>query len=307
MILIIAPEDDIHALVVGEWIRKAGKEFYIWNSTWFPWKHRISWSSSETTLHVGNMTFDISKLSTIWWRRFRKPTVSPVITDTLVKQFCRSEATALIKSIVHKCTSVINNPEAELHADSKILQLERAEFLGLAIPKTLVSNNIEDIIDFIKTTGRTVCKNLGSDYPHGVFTKMCTVEDFKNDLTDGLTPTIIQELVPCEADVRVCIIGDNLFAGALKHSNSIKDVDWRIKPFGWKSHQLPHDLREKLIKLVRSFNLDTASIDLRLTPTGNYVFFEINPNGQFLFLEIETGLPISKTFAQYLIDHKKNN
>ncbi|MGW4639272.1 hypothetical protein ACWEN6_12125 [Sphaerisporangium sp. NPDC004334] len=37
-----------------------------------------------------------------------------------------------------------------------------------------------------------------------------------------------------------------------------------------------------------------------LTPDGRHAFLEINPNGQFLWIEAATGLPISAAIADLL-------
>jgi glutathione synthase/RimK-type ligase-like ATP-grasp enzyme len=46
-----------------------------------------------------------------------------------------------------------------------------------------------------------------------------------------------------------------------------------------------------------------GAIDMRLTPEGEYVFLEINPTGQWLFIEAATGQPIAAAFADLLIQH----
>ena len=43
-----------------------------------------------------------------------------------------------------------------------------------------------------------------------------------------------------------------------------------------------------------------GAVDLRRTPDGRYVFFEVNPAGQWLFVEERTGLPITERVAALL-------
>jgi hypothetical protein len=38
-----------------------------------------------------------------------------------------------------------------------------------------------------------------------------------------------------------------------------------------------------------------------LTPDGRYVVLEINPNGQYLWIEKATGLPISDAICDFLM------
>jgi hypothetical protein len=52
--------------------------------------------------------------------------------------------------------------------------------------------------------------------------------------------------------------------------------------------------------LIRRLGLEYGAIDLRLTPDGEYVFFEVDPSGQFLSIEQSSGLPISAAVATHL-------
>ena len=42
-------------------------------------------------------------------------------------------------------------------------------------------------------------------------------------------------------------------------------------------------------------------MDLILTPEGEYVWIEANPNGQFYWLEPPTGLPMAQAMANLLV------
>jgi len=46
--------------------------------------------------------------------------------------------------------------------------------------------------------------------------------------------------------------------------------------------------------------LSFGAIDLLLTPTGEYVFLEINPNGQWYWLELITGIPLTNAMCDVL-------
>ncbi len=109
-----------------------------------------------------------------------------------------------------------------------------------------------------------------------------------------LAPVIFQEYIPATADLRVIAIGEQLFAAAASTADSEYKVDVRLNlHVRYQAHELPADLSTKLLKFMRQLGLEYGAIDLRLTPEGEYVFFEINPAGQFLYIEQATGLPIS--------------
>ena len=86
-------------------------------------------------------------------------------------------------------------------------------------------------------------------------------------------------------------------------SLSIADIDWRVDlTASWKEHVLPNKMERRLILLLRNLGLHYGCIDLRQRPDGTYVFLEVNPAGQFLFIEIDTGQPLTQSFAELLLN-----
>ena len=55
------------------------------------------------------------------------------------------------------------------------------------------------------------------------------------------------------------------------------------------------------MRLVAELGLAYGAIDLVLTPDGRYVFVEINPNGQYLWIEHGTATPISDAVCDLLL------
>jgi glutathione synthase/RimK-type ligase-like ATP-grasp enzyme len=52
---------------------------------------------------------------------------------------------------------------------------------------------------------------------------------------------------------------------------------------------------------MEHFGLNYGALDLILTPDGRHVFLEVNPVGEFFWLERCPGLPISKAIADILL------
>ena len=115
-------------------------------------------------------------------------------------------------------------------------------------------------------------------------------------------PVIVQERIEKGVDVRVNIFGSAVYACEVETSFPQAELDWRIDVTArWYEHQLPKDVASKLIRLLRALKLDYGCIDLRRQPDGRYCFFEVNPSGQFLFAEIDTGQPLLRSLAELLI------
>lgn len=128
------------------------------------------------------------------------------------------------------------------------------------------------------------------------------VLNFINLLGISVSPSIFQEVIYGD-DIRVTIIGQTVFATKIKKKGSIKgEIDWRLgtedeRKLGYETVVLPKDIREKCLQIVRDLNLVFGAIDLIKDSNGEYWFLEINPNGQWGFIEQATREPLSKAMA----------
>jgi glutathione synthase/RimK-type ligase-like ATP-grasp enzyme len=112
---------------------------------------------------------------------------------------------------------------------------------------------------------------------------------------------VFQRHVAAVADLRVTIIGDEIFAAAVDLRELEYDVDVRMNPDAKHvAHDLPDDVADKLRGLMQPLGLVYGAIDLRLTEDGRCVFLEINPEGQFLYVEDHTGQPLAAALAARL-------
>lgn len=59
-------------------------------------------------------------------------------------------------------------------------------------------------------------------------------------------------------------------------------------------------MRESITRLVSDLGLAFGAIDLTVTPGGDQIIPEINPTGQFGFVEERAGLPIFNAVAELL-------
>jgi glutathione synthase/RimK-type ligase-like ATP-grasp enzyme len=115
-------------------------------------------------------------------------------------------------------------------------------------------------------------------------------------------PVIFQKHVPAVADLRVTAIGGEFYAAATDVRDAEYPQDVRMNlDAKYAAHELPPETTAKLRELMNRLGLVYGAIDLRLTPEGRYVFLEINPAGQFLYIEHATGQPIAAALADALL------
>ena len=119
-------------------------------------------------------------------------------------------------------------------------------------------------------------------------------------------PVIFQEAVAKKIELRVTVVGGKVMAAAIhSQQDSRRAGDWRHYPEldtarHYSVWQLPAEIEQRCLDVTAALGLCYGAIDLILTPEGEYVFLEINPHGQWEFIETATGLPISDAIADLL-------
>src|SRR5208282_439036 len=107
-----------------------------------------------------------------------------------------------------------------------------------------------------------------------------------------------------EADIRVTVVGKVVFATEIQSQDYEEtETDWRRGghvELVYRAHELPREITEKCVCLVRKFGLRFGAIDLILDRKGLYWFLEINPNGQWAWIQNRTGQPIAQAIVNEL-------
>ena len=200
----------------------------------------------------------------------------------------------------------MNPPIADEVAQRKIRQLQVARRVGLSIPETLVTNRPEAAREFVRrhrpeNVIRKAFRNI-AQAPRE--TSLVREEDLAAIDLVRYAPVIFQRFVPAEADLRVTVVEDELFAAAIRSGADYR-ADYRLG-LGSASVspcRLPDDVAARLLELMRSLSLAFGAIDMRLTPDGEHVFLEVNPAGEYLFISERTGQPIAAAIAASLQRH----
>jgi glutathione synthase/RimK-type ligase-like ATP-grasp enzyme len=194
-----------------------------------------------------------------------------------------------------------------------MLQLNIAKEVGFNIPNTLITNNSESIKRFLQSNlnKRAVVKLIHhhridiGDSIYNFFCKEVDKKVLKKLSYVNVTPILIQSKVPILAEIRITIVGDKIFATQLKskgdtysdihsideHNLLIKDLD------------LDKLISNKCMMIMEKLGLIISSIDLAVDIHNNVYFFEINPVGDWYWMENKTGSPITQTVCD-LLKHK---
>ncbi len=308
IVIILAPPDDVHARTVGWEIERRGGEAVILDTADFPTQWQVSLSatpSPDFTLTLADgRRIDGDHVTGLWWRRVSAHRIPDEVADRKHREFCRDEARALLDGWAYALGNRVMNPLAtELAARRKPYQLVMAARLKLDVPVTCVTNNPADAAAF--DTGcpeGTIYKVLtGTSFQFTETRAMGEAERKTFDLL-RLAPVIFQQRIDGSPDVRVTIVDDRVFAAELVPRHPEAQLDWRLDmTVEAQPHDLPGDLAQRLRAYHRAMGLRYGAYDLRRDASGRYVFFEVNPGGQFLFVEIQAGRAISAAIAESLL------
>lgn len=317
MLLIVSRAGDSHTGVVLGRLAEIGLPTELIDLSNFP--QRASMSLSRGTQRradhdielAGGRRLSLDAVKVVWWRRPQGFELHPEIRDPGYAMFAQSETQEAFAGLWPSLDVFwINDPEKDRLAGRKAWQLRLAAELGFEIPDTLITNDPVRARTFIEMRGpeNTVYKSFSATARHWRETRVLRTDELA--LLDNVrfAPVIFQEYIPADVDIRITIIGDRIFPAAIHSQETSYIQDFRMDMFSSRIEacQLPRDVEDKLLTLMQRLGLWYGAIDMRRTPEGRHVFLEINPAGQWLFVEDRTGQPITAALCSLMAAHAGN-
>ncbi len=324
MILVVTNRQDYTADFLLLEMRQRRVDYIRFNTEDFPQRVKVIWQLNNSGLD-GYFLFpkariSFSEITSIWYRRPVSPIPSPKIQDTVAYGFAVVESQAALDNIWRSLNCFwVSDPDCLRKAEYKLYQLKVASQIGFQISPTLVTNDSGRVGSFYEDCNRMMVykplknsKLLHDDSVSLIYTNFLEPSLMKQVQNVQLAPSLFQEYVPKEIEIRATVIGTKVFAVGI-HSQDHEDSrhDWRrVDPqhLHHSLHQLPTDIEDKCVTLVKTMGLEFGAIDLIMTPRGEYVFLEINPNGQWAWIQqLCPDVPLRETLTDLLIDGSSEN
>ncbi len=236
------------------------------------------------------------------------------MTDDWAIKYCQQETESLIYSLsgLYPKAKWVNDYYKIRFPSHRINQIPIAQKLGIAIPPTLVSNSYEAIYDFLKKQGNCIIKPmrysgfLHNGKQYGCYTRpidLDTIEEFRDSIR--LAPVFLQKRIAKKAEYRVTLIGKNHFVcriDAQHTKDSDVALDWRVTEPEKLIHiedELPAEYIRKLYQMLDELGLNFGAFDV-IRDNDTLYFIELNPNGQWHWIEILTGMPMVKAMVKLI-------
>lgn len=222
------------------------------------------------------------------------------------EQLERNQWSSFLRNlIVFENANWINNPVSTYRAENKIFQLCIAKEYGLAVPVTYISNctdfNLESDKKYIvKSLDTALFYDMENNKEMFTYSNVVSGSELNEyDLTSA--PIFIQEFLNPKIDCRVTYVQGKLFPVKILQNGKGMYGDWRMRKeeLEYIPFQLPAYVENAIHKLMKKLELNFGGIDLAIV-SGEYYFIEVNPTGEWGWLEVKTGTNISKTIKRAL-------
>jgi ATP-grasp ribosomal peptide maturase len=312
VLVLTEPSDTTADLVVKELGRRGAKVFRA-DVGDFPLSLRVSaWfdGSWQGAIRGPDGSVNLRDIRSVFVRRPTAFTFPPTMTDA-EQRFAAREARRGIGGLLMSLScSWLNHPSRAADAEYKPFQLTTAAECGLDVPHTVITNVPGDADKHSAHLGSSVVyKTLASATVADeqrvslIYTTPVTAPDMANSRV-ALTAHQFQRRVPKVRDVRATVVGTQVFAANILANDETPGglLDWRANydALRYEPVQLPAGVEASLLRMTERLGLSFAAADFVVTADDQHYFVDLNPSGQWGWIQEATGLPISAAIAAQL-------
>lgn len=258
----------------------------------------ITISNSYWEISYRNNTINSNTTLSIYYRKPTFPDTSDFAPE--YRRIINSDILAIIDGLANSFSGVVlTKPYLLRQAENKIFQLIYAKSHSILMPKSFIGNN-----DYWKCINdQRIIKpiSVGKIETSSGIAIIQTNLMHENDSYDSpeLTPVYIQEYIKKSFEVRITVVDDDFFAVKIVSDNMI---DWRAGNNNqYEIIDIPIEIKKCIKMMMKDFQLRFGAIDYIVDVDGKWYFLEINPNGQWQWLECILGLSISDSIMNMLL------
>lgn len=317
-ILVITSKDDITVDFIIKELQERKTPYYRLNTEDIPDKISVKFDINNNMFElmdkIKNININLLDFDSVYYRRPLLNEFNYIEeSDNQEINYLKSEIAYILEGIykVLRNKYWLNNVYRIREAENKIYQLQLAQEVGFEIPVSFISNQSEQIKEVKEACDNDcIIKPIKSgnmkdiNCPKAIFTTKLKIEQSDVERIESF-PIFIQNNIHKQFDLRITVIGNEVYTAQI-HSQNHKDseVDWRsgLQILEHRNHELPDKIRMMCIDLTQKMSLNYSAIDMILNEQGEYVFLEINPNGQWAWIEKRLGFPLSKKIVDMLIE-----
>ncbi|MDX3672675.1 ATP-grasp ribosomal peptide maturase [Streptomyces europaeiscabiei] len=313
-VLMIAADDDWPTDRVVTELTGRGVEVFRMDTADFPQRLSLAarldgeyaWTGELATAH---RAVDLSRVGAVYYRapgafQFPDGMTGPE------ERFAAAQARAGLGGVLSALDCRwVNHPTFMARAEYKPVQLDAARTCGLRIPPTLITNRPEAVREFAAAVpGPLICKPVASPVLiedgqlKSVYTRRLTPDDLVDLRGVETTAHLFQAWVDKSHEVRLTVVGSRMFAAGVHAGSEAAYEDWR-SDYGsltYTTTDVPDDVEFGMRRLMDRLHLTYGAADFVVDPAGRWWFLEVNPCGQWDWIQGATGQPIAAAIADEL-------
>lgn len=315
-VLLLTNSTDSTSDYLAEGLLSAGISVTRYNTDVDLENTQFSYHCASMVMRWGNVELRPNNISHVIFRR-PKPFQPCIQGDKFQVQHAGDEWAetweSFLSAVPHELW--INHPSRNFAASHKIEQLGRASHFGLRIPQTLVSTSPDLALEFYRQHPRgVVVKPLASGYIERdtpdrdslIYTRKLEPHDLKVIDRIKACPVMFQEMINKDIDIRLTVLDGQMVAAGLKAFDSERKQRLDIRRFNmedveYEDIRIPDEIKSKVRILMDSYGIRFAAIDFARDFDGTWVYFEINPNGQWAWMDINAEFKIIDLFRSALV------
>ncbi len=301
-VLIIGAPEETHSAFIHHKITARGKQAVYFDTRHFPAATLINMHIGPQASPLGEIIqpdqppLTLESIEAVYWRYHMGLQLPQLSTPFLMEMAQREIESALGSLFRNLPCRWVNSPQAVALHVYKAHQLFLMHQAGIRVPQTLISNDPQAVWAFYEAHHKKVIyKPVRGGAHAGRLTPDVLTPEKLADL--GHAPSQFQELIE-GVDIRVYAVKEEIFAGEIRS----RTLDFRDDPAApIVPVTLPDDVAQDCLKIMDLLGLVYTGIDIRRTPTGEYVFLEANPCPMFIHFEQQANYPISDRLVDLLI------
>jgi glutathione synthase/RimK-type ligase-like ATP-grasp enzyme len=320
MVLCITHSKDYYTIdIVQQSLEQAGIPTFRLNSDEFAINYRMKYifrdDVQQVVLEHNGREIDAASISGVWYRKLWK-LQTPADLDPVYQEIFVKEYQTYLQLFFNQLSHVpwMNDMQTDhIVGHDKLMQLSAARSAGLRVPDTVFTNDPAPIKElFQRYEGNIVVKLHGAlsksmegNTPFFPTTRL-SAKDMQRLDELAYCPMIFQEYIAKAYELRIIYVDGDFFTGKIPHDQDT--TDWRVLKgdIEWQPYQLPAAIEENITHMMHNLGLAFGAIDMIRQPGGEYIFLEVNPQGEWGMLQKYLSYPIGETIAQKLITRINN-
>lgn len=306
-VLIVTDAFDVTADLVVDELGRRGVPVFRFDTAEFP-QHLVMSArldgDGSGALRTAHREVALCEVGAVY---YRKPSIYqlPHGLSEADARWALREARLGFGGLLSALPAWLNHPAAIGLAEYKPVQLRTAVASGLRVPRTVLTNDPGTARAFAAEVGRVVFKPLsGVSYDSGrefIYTHPVEYADL-DDPGIATTATLLQQQLDKSYEVRLTVVGQEFFGARIDACSDRARVDWRADydALSYAPTDVPTEIKAGVGRLLATLGLRFAALDFIVTAAQEWVLIDVNPNGQWAWIQEKTGLPIASAIADAL-------